>query len=416
MALKFKGGGSLIIRNAQKSDFNAEAVIIPRSIRVSGGTASPQTIDDANLLVYSGATYYTGGKLQVSGLGSQSCCGVENLTPSIATVAADGEITRLNPGLLKLSVGNGQIKLPVELNMLNYQAVDQPNEFVSTVVGSMAEHCQQQIDGRINNTMNMAANGLIFTTQQHSTPYYARNPNLWCADVDLTCISPWNSYERNYRAGTLITPRHVLGAAHYEVAVGTTMRFIGNDNSIHDRVITGKKRAPNFVPVWPDLTVYTLASDLPTAITPCKVMPTNYSNYLRNSYFNRPPAMGLDQEEKALIIDYNNNQADVLNQGGNFMIPVDPTRLIFHEDKIGGDSGNPAFLIVSDELILITVWTYGGAGGGTPVAQFIPTLNQMIVDADTQAGVSSVDNVAWPNSGGHYQLKQADFSDFPDYS
>jgi len=67
-------------------------------------------------------------------------------------------------------------------------------------------------------------------------------------------------------------------------------------------------------------------------------------------------------------------------------------------------------------LILITVWTYGGAGGGTPVAQFIPTLNQMIVDADTQAGVSSVDNVAWPNSGGHYQLKQADFSDFPDYS
>lgn len=40
----------------------------------------------------------------------------------------------------------------------------------------------------------------------------------------------------------------------------------------------------------------------------------------------------------------------------------------------------------------------------------------MIVDADTQAGASSVDDPTWPNAGGHYQVKGADFSAFPNYA
>lgn len=43
-------------------------------------------------------------------------------------------------------------------------------------------------------------------------------------------------------------------------------------------------------------------------------------------------------------------------------------------------------------------------------------LNQMIEMADTQAGVSGVDDPSWPNAAGHYQVKEADFSAFPNYA
>lgn len=69
------------------------------------------------------------------------------------------------------------------------------------------------------------------------------------------------------------------------------------------------------------------------------------------------------------------------------------------------DELDPAFLIVNDELVLVTVWTFGGAGSGTPVAKYISDINQMIVDADTQASVST-----------GYTVTEADFSEFPNYA
>ena len=172
---------------------------------------------------------------------------------------------------------------------------------------------------------------------------------------------------------------------------------MAQDGTVHNRTITGKARHPNYVPSTPDLTIYTLASNLPVGITPCKLMPSNWTSYLVQNLSNRPPALGLDQEEKALIIDFYTD--------GAFLTPTDYDRLIFHENKISGDSGNPAFLIVNGELVLVTVWTYGGAGGGTPVANFITDLNAMIVTADAQAGVST-----------GYTVTEADFSAFPNYA
>lgn len=245
--------------------------------------------------------------------------------------------------------------------------------------------------------MTMEANGLIFTTQNHATQTYVRNSNLWCADVNLTCISPWNNNGTNRKAGALVTPRHVIGAAHYEYNVGNTIRFVSQDGVVHGRTIAGKARHPDYTPYFPDLTIYALNSDLPETITPCKLMPANWNDYLVNNFQNRPPALGLDQEEKALIIDF--------NKGGSFLTPADSNRLIFHEDKITGDSGNPAFLIVNGELVLVTVWTYGGAGRGTPVSDHIAALNGMIATADTQAGVST-----------GYTVTEADFSPWPNFA
>jgi len=255
---------------------------------------------------------------------------------------------------------------------------------------STSLHCCKQIDDLLDETMTMEFNGKVFTSQDHKSSAYVRNPDLWCRDLDITCVSPWNSSGDHKKAGTLVTPRHIIGAAHYEYSVGAVVRFVEKNGAVHDRTVIGKARHPDYKPYYPDLTIYTLDSDLPSTIKPCSVMPSNYKSYLDNTSKIKIPCLGLDQEEKALIIDW--------SAGGRMRTPTDSKRRIFHENKIGGDSGNPAFLVFDGELVLVTVWTYGGAGGGTPVADHISDINTMITTADTQAGVST-----------NYTVTEADF-------
>ena len=262
--------------------------------------------------------------------------------------------------------------------------------YVSTV--SLSDHLTKQIDDLLDESMSIEVNGKVFISQDHATRGYMRNEDLWCADLDLTGLSPWNSSGGHKKAGTLITPRHVIGAAHYEYSVGTVVRFVEKDAGVvHDRTVVGKVRHPKCKNYNPDLTIYTLDSDLPSTIKPYSVLPSDYSKYFDNIYKSKIPCIGFDQEEKALIIDWAN--------GGRMRTPTDSKRLIFNESKIKGDSGNPAFLIFQGEPVLVTVWTFGGAGAGTPIANYISDINGMIATADKQAGVNT-----------NYTVTEADLS------
>ena len=82
----------------------------------------------------------------------------------------------------------------------------------------------------------------------------------------------------------------------------------------------------------------------------------------------------------------------------------------FTESTISGDSGNPAFLILDlgsgPELVLLTVWTGGGAGSGTFVSSQIDDLNAAIATADANAG----------NGGTGYTITEADLSGFTSFN
>lgn len=261
-------------------------------------------------------------------------------------------------------------------------------------------------DGTVNGSPQLARNALnqlnLYTTQNHSAPSYTRNPNCWANSVlnNLTCISPWNSTNSNRRAGTLITPRHIIFAAHYQISNGATIRFIDPENNVVTRTMTHKRVHPDYSPYFPDLVVGILDSDVPADILPCKVLPDNWQTYLPTS-IDRIPCLTLDQEEKALITDGYNLSSSYTS----FRAPLaDSARSDFYESKIVGDSGNPAFLIISGELVLLTVWTYGGAGSGTSITYFKNDINQMI---------ESVDALASVNTG--YTLTEIDLSTFNTY-
>lgn len=256
------------------------------------------------------------------------------------------------------------------------------NTMISAVAGSTKLNAISSIDTRITNVFpNSALN--IFTTQNHASQIYVRNVNCWCYDIDdITCISPWNSTGGAQRAGTLITPRHIIFAAHYPIEVGATVRFVDKNNNVINRTMVARKTHPSYTPYFPDLTVGVLDEDVPPEIHFAKVLPNNWMDRLPTGV-NRVPSLTLDQQEKALITDVDS----ITPWRTNFIPPdINSQRYLFYEPKISGDSGNPAFLIINEELVILTVWTYGGAGGGTSITYFVNDINTLIHNVDILAG------------------------------
>ncbi len=129
-----------------------------------------------------------------------------------------------------------------------------------------------------------------------------------------------------------------------------------------------------------------------------KILPDDFRDYVGSGRFL--PALCLDQEEKALIADLVDIAQTNLIEGVDqiltvFDYPVDTNRLNYSEEIILGDSGNPAFIILEGQLVLLCVWTYGAAGAGTSVTEFKADLNQLMNDL-----------------GGGYQLTEINLSGF----
>jgi hypothetical protein len=380
--------------------------LTPKNVIVDPASTSQETRGDSNYNVSDPSIIYTAGKLTVRNALSYS--NFTSLNPNIATIDSEGEITRISEGIAGFSFTDKGVTKIFYVDLNNKANSDTVYEFVSLISGSLAEHCSNNVDSLLNGSQTMEANGNIFDTQNHAAPTYTRNSDCWASSLDLTCISPWNSNASNRKAGTLVTPRHIINSAHYEFPVGTVVRFITSDNQIVERTILSRKRHPEYnrLSHLPDLTIYTLDSDLPASITPCKVLPSNWQNYIseENLTDTRIPALCLDQQEKALIGEFFLYTLYESNASIQLQYPVDSNRNTFSETIISGDSGNPAFLIVNGELVFFTVWTLGGAGRGTLISHYISEINQMITDADTLAGVST-----------GYTLTEASFSSFPTY-
>lgn len=322
---------------------------------------------------------------------------------SVANLLPNGVLEYVSDGVVIVSCSvDGSFIRDDRAFEITSSLTDPVREFVNFVDDSLAQHCCDSIDSRIVNAQSVAKG--IYSIQNHANSTYVRNPNCWIFNMSqqATCISPWNSAGGNTRAGTLITKRHILFAAHYEIPENHIIRFVTADNQVVERTIVARKRIPGYyAPIaFPDLTVGVLDSDLPPSITPCKVLPDNYSDYFPTGVKNIP-ALGLDQEEKAIIADL----SSLTNTYAGFAPPTNINRQVFYEDKIVGDSGNPAFLIINGQFVLLTVWSFGGAGSGTFVTPQIATINQMIVDADTLAG----------NGGTGYTLQTVDLSGFTNF-
>jgi hypothetical protein len=122
-----------------------------------------------------------------------------------------------------------------------------------------------------------------------------------------------------------------------------------------------------------DLRIGVLNSDA-TGCSFAKVLPDDWATYIPNNGLGIP-AIVLDQEEKALV-------DDVLSMSGPstyFRVPTDSTRQEFYEAIISGDSGNPSFLVINGELVILTTWYNGGAGSGTSITAYKTEIEAAMV-------------------------------------
>ncbi len=306
--------------------------------------------------------------------------------------------TRVSTGSATLTISSAtrSVSIAVNTQVDGGATVD---TFLRFADDSLRASLHASVDSRLAGKSTATALK-IYASQDHTNAIYVRNPSCWAADVDLTPISPWNSSGGNLEAGILVSPRHIIFAAHFQPAVGATFRFVTADNVVVTRTMTAKTTLPGYTSYYPDITVGVLDSDVPASISFARVLPDNWEDYLPGGVA-RVPAIVLDQEEKALVADLYNitDQAQIYGAMVSFERPTDAQRLAFYEDIIGGDSGNPACLIVGTQLVLLNVWTFGGSGQGTSVTYWKSALNTIMTAL-----------------GGGYQLTDADLSAFPSYA
>lgn len=261
--------------------------------------------------------------------------------------------------------------------------------YLSTTAGSLREHTETAVDALLAGKTASTALA-IFSTQDHAGGTYTRNTSCWASGVDLTPISPWNSSGGAHNAGTLISPRHVLFASHYLPAAGSTIRFIKADNTVVTRTITAMQSLSDSQAYYPDLTVGVLNSDVPAGIDYARVLPDTWASYLPTLAVRPVPALSTDQEEKLTVREMTSLSVAPGNRVF-FATPADPQRRAFYEDVVAGDSGNPAFLLVNNKLVLVTVWTGGGGGMGTHVAGFRTAVNAAMTALGGGYSLTNVD-------------------------
>jgi len=261
---------------------------------------------------------------------------------------------------------------------------------IDVIEGGVAGSARKALSDPIDNALagaNPATQQNLYTSQDHVTPAYVRNSNFFLQGTHaeaLTCASPWNSRQGQRRAGTAITPRHAMLAAHYPLLAGDSLRFIASDNTIITRTVVQSQRI-YYNGLGTDGQMILLDSDLPASITPCKLFPDGYETYLpagatTDAAF-RIPILTTDFEEKGVMYDLL-RVTDSAIPSVTLANPELPDRAAFYERIQTGDSGNPQFAAIGTELWIMSCWF----GSGPFYGGLVSELNAMITTLDTLQG------------------------------
>ena len=345
---------------------------IRRAISLSDPTQA--IIKDSIFTVSNSLEYVTDYDMAVLIIGGTGISNVEWESDNLLVGSVDdyGNVTHIADGTATITatVGNAQCSKTLTLSTYTTEGA---YSFSSYTSGSLANHISTFIDTTLSGK-NSDGSLALFSSYNGSTAI--KNSNFWCDEIDFSCISSWNSMDGKYRAGTLISPRHILFAAHYQIDIGSTLTFVGTDGSIITRTLIGKAQHPNYnsSTYYPDIAIGILDSDVPETVNFCKILPNDWASYLPNINNTQTlPVVKFNQNKNAYVGElYNLSNVSYLTG------PRDNKRLEFAGTIITGDSGNPAFLIIDNEPVLLCVWTFGGNGAGTFVTNHISTINYLM--------------------------------------
>jgi hypothetical protein len=168
-------------------------------------------------------------------------------------------------------------------------------------------------------------------------------------------------------------------ATHWKPSVGSSLVFHERFGNSYRRTLTRIKELPSGID--PDVTIGVLDSDLPLKFH--KVLPkrTDWEQYLIGSLCvstNQFRQVVIRRIARITPRDAPTKRVDI-QFGYVSSIPT-----FYQPSLIGGDSGNPTFLIIRGEPVLIETHTSGGPGSGPFFA--IPEIYDQINQAMFELG------------------------------
>lgn len=210
---------------------------------------------------------------------------------------------------------------------------------------------------RLNNK-NPATDRPVYNIQDPHKKQFIRNTSCWINGVtNISCFSPaqLSGATWSHRAGTLITKKHMVYARHFPISIlpgGTPILFVDENNNVVTRNLVSQAADTNS-----DLLVGLLDSEVPDNIKIAPVLPSDFIKYFPTgkSFL----VVALDQEEKAILrlcFSLQDNQFYTGELNEPWIDPSLSKHSNFCEQIVVGDSGNPCFTIINNQLVLLGCW------------------------------------------------------------
>ena len=188
---------------------------------------------------------------------------------------------------------------------------------------------------------------------------FPANEKFWLKGVDFSCASPWNDSCGTMRAGTLISKRHVIFAKHFPLWKGVRIVFVDGEGEVCPCHIAATKALETC-----DVMIGLLDYEVTPNIHPVKILPVDYEKHIGDG--KGLPIVTFNQREQALL-------SECRGIGTNSISNVASTNLAwkaFGGKIVVGDSGNPAFLLIGSEPILLYCLLSGGVGHGPAIHRY----------------------------------------------
>lgn len=349
------------------------------------------------------------------------------LDPAIATVDSAGQITGVTNGTARIACKLGGIELAYSHQVVTSGTV----QIVSVTgyeTGSLGKHIQDAIATLISGKTAQGAtlglggvqNRWTAATYGVGAPAYTSNAGFFAASYDFSSVSVATTRGGNWFGFpvVLVSARHVVAAYHVAPSVGDTVIFRTVAGAFETRTILSSKIKTDFTGVQ-DAWVGLLSSAI-TTITPAKVLPANWINWIAGTPItaNRDlPMLCKTVHAPDAIVDDGTTSASgpssdrvtirsatcTSGNVGQTRPPLDAGVSAWGCRVSSGDSGGPCFMPINGALVLVGQYYGVDALGNCPTLY----LTQLQAAMDTLKNAAS-DATAYP-------LTQADLSGFNAY-
>lgn len=185
-----------------------------------------------------------------------------------------------------------------------------------------------------------AEKGTLFKYYQAKAP--SKWLNNWAANLDLTGVS-WN----DTRTATLISPSHVVMAAHYMRPSDVPVMFHDKKGNPYERYITAVKTLGQA-----DIAVGRLNLPLPPEVKWYRMADASDATIGR-------PVITSDQTSTLSV-----HRIEAVYGPGIRLGRISGLNPVYQRNLVIGDSGHPSFLLKNGQLVLLETHTTGGAGAG----------------------------------------------------